>query len=262
MDSPFVKYCIPSKIMLPLILRTSYVFHALLWLLEPDVILDVGSMDGSDSKKFKKLIPTADVIAFEANPSNYQAMCADTSLQQAGIRVVHRLVSNQEGSHSFFMQQPINPTIGFNRGTSSVMQRNEQGMETVEVHLDAVRIGSFLTQEYPNKKRAAMWIDVEGHAYEVLESLYGIHDCVYLIHVEVETEEIWPRQKIEKDILALALRMGLIPIAQGAHDIQRDLILINASWYNANRYKISTMLHIAKWIGPLLSKILMIVRII
>jgi len=246
--------------MLPLISRTKYVFHTLLWLLKPDVILDVGSMDGSDSRKFKHLIPTADVVAFEANPNNYQAMSADTNLQQAGIRIVHQLVSNQEGSRSFFIQQPINPAAGFNRGTSSAIRRSEQGMETMEVNLDAVRIDSFLAHQYPDKKRAAIWVDVEGHAYEVLESLYGIRDYVYLIHVEVETKEIWPGQKIETDILALAHRMGFIPIARSAHEVQRDLILVNASWYNASRYKISAMLHLAKWIGPILSKILMVNR--
>ena len=246
--------------MVPLTSRTKYIFHALLWLLEPDVILDVGSMDGSDSKKFKKLVPTADIIAFEANPDNYQLMCADAGLQRSAIRIVHQLVSNQEGRRTFFIQKPINPTHDSNRGTSSAMRRSEQGMETMEVHLDAVRVDSFLTHEYPEKKRTAMWVDVEGHAYEVLEGLAGVKNSVHLIHVEVETKEIWPGQKIEKDILALAKEMGFLPIARGAHEVQRDLILINASWYNANRYKISTLLYLAKWIGPLLSRMLLIAR--
>ena len=243
--------------MSPLILRTKYAFHALLWLLDPDVILDVGSMDGSDSRKFKKLIPNAEVVAFEGNPTNYQAMCADINLRQLGIRVVHRLVSNQEGTRSFFVQRSVNATSGFNKGTSSAMQRSEQGMETEEVYLDAVRIDSFLKQEYADKKFAAMWIDVEGHAYEVLEGLREVQDRVYLIHVEVETQEIWPGQKVEPDILALALSMGFIPVARGAHAVQRDLILIKESWYNANPGKISALLHIAKWVGPFLSSMLM-----
>lgn len=246
--------------MSPVILRTKYAFHTLLGLLDPDVILDVGSMDGSDSKKFKRLVPKADVVAFEGNPNNYRAMCADADLQKAGIRVVHRLVTNQAGNRTFFVQRPINTTSGFNRGTSSAMQRNEEGMETEEVHLDAVRLDSFLTQEYPDKKRVAMWIDVEGHAYEVLEGLREVQDRVYLIHVEVETQEIWPGQKVESDILTLAKSMGFVAIAHGAHEVQRDLILINESWYNANRGRILALLHIAKWLGPALSRMLMASR--
>lgn len=240
----------------PLVLRTKYAFHTLLWLLKPAVILDVGSMDGSDSKKFKSLVPTADVVAFEANPVNYQAMCTDNTLRQAGVRVINRLVSNQEGRRTFFVQQPTDTTGAVNRGTSSAIRRNQQGMETLEVSLDAIRLDSFLANEYPDKNRVAMWIDVEGHAFEVLESLRGKKNDVYLIHVEVETKEIWPGQKIEQDIITLAQSMGFIPIARGAHEVQRDLILIQAAWYHANRDKISTLLHLAQWIGPLLSGIL------
>lgn len=242
--------------MFPLILRTKYAFHSLLWLLDPDLILDVGSMDGSDSKKFKQLVPSAEVVAFEGNPNNYRVMCADIDLQKSGVRVINRLVSNQEGSQSFFVQKSLHPVVGFNKGTSSAMRRDELGMETEEVRLDAVRIDSFLAREYPNKKRVAMWIDVEGHAYQVLEGLREAQDCVYLIHVEVETREIWPGQKVESEIIALAKSMGFIPVARGAHSVQHDLIFIKETWYSANRRKISAVLHIAKWFGPIFAKIL------
>jgi FkbM family methyltransferase len=245
--------------MLPIILRTKYAFHTLLWLLKPDLILDVGSMDGSDSKKFIKLIPKANVVAFEGNPNNYREMCTDIELQKLGIRVEHRLVSNQPENRSFFIQRPINANTNFNRGTSSAIRRSDsdQGMEIEEVSINAVRIDSFLTQEYSDKKRVAIWADVEGHAYEAFEGIHEVQDHVYVIHLEVETQEIWPGQKIESDILALASSMGFIPIARGAHKIQRDLILIKECWYNANRGKILALLHISKWFGPLLSKMLL-----
>ena len=248
--------------MTPLILRTKYAFHALLWLLDPDVILDVGSMDGSDSRKFKKLIPDAEVVAFEGNPINYQAMCSDVDLQQLGIRIIQRLVSNQEGSRSFFVQRSTNASAGFNKGTSSAIRRNEQNVETEEVHLDAVRIDSFLTQEYPGINSVAMWVDVEGYAYEVMEGVRDVKDRIYLIHVEVETKEVWPGQKIESEVLALAKSMGFIPVARGEHEVQRDLILVNESWYHANCRKISTLLHISKLAGPLLSRTLMASRLL
>src|SRR5450759_1951699 len=111
--------------MSPIILRTKYAFHTLLWLLEPDLILDVGCMDGSDSKKFIKLIPKANVVAFEGNPNNYQKMCTDIDLQKLGIRVEHRLVSNQVGNRSFFIQRPIIANTKSNRGTSSVIRRSK-----------------------------------------------------------------------------------------------------------------------------------------
>jgi FkbM family methyltransferase len=246
--------------MFPLILKTKYAFHALLWLLDPDVILDVGSMDGSDSKKFKRLTHNSEVFAFEANPDNYRAMCSDTELQNMGVQVVHQLVSNIPGNRSFYVQRPIIESAKFNRGTSSAMPSNREGVQTEEVHIEAVRIDTFLSNIYPDLKSAAMWVDVEGHAYEVLESLREVRDRTYLIHVEVETRVVWPEQKIESDILKLASSMGFVLVARGAHDVQRDLILIKESWYNAHRRKISLLLHISKLAGPILSKILLLSR--
>jgi hypothetical protein len=123
-----------------------------------------------------------------------------------------------------------------------------------------VRIDSFLTQEYPGNKSTAMWIDVEGYAYEVFEGIREVQDHINLIHVEVETKEIWPEQKIESDILALANSMGFILIARGAHEVQRDLILVRESWYSANRNKIFALLHLSKWVGPLVSRMLITSR--
>jgi len=243
--------------MIPIVLKTKYAFHTLLWLLKPDLIFDVGSMDGSDSKKFTKLVPTADVVAFEGNPNNYSDMLNDVELQKLGIRVEHRLISNQPGNRPFFLQLPKCDSTKFNRGTSSALRRTEQGMEIKEVSIGAVRIDSYLTQEYPNKKTVAVWVDVEGYSYEVLEGIHDILDHVYIIHIETETQEIWPGQKIEADLLALAKSMGFILLARGAHKIQRDIILIKENWYIANRSKILALLYISKCAGPLLSKMLL-----
>ena len=63
--------------MQPVILKTKYAFHLLAAFLKPEVILDIGSMDGADSKRFARVVPKARIVAFEGNPYNYQAMCAD-----------------------------------------------------------------------------------------------------------------------------------------------------------------------------------------
>jgi hypothetical protein len=52
-----------DKSMLPVVLKTKYAFHALLWLLNPDVALDIGSMDGADSKRFRTLLKKSDLVA-------------------------------------------------------------------------------------------------------------------------------------------------------------------------------------------------------
>ncbi len=242
----------------PVTLKTKYAFHILLWLLKPNVVLDIGSMDGADSKRFRKLLPKADLVAFEANPYNYHAICKDGEVENFRIRVVNKLVSGVEGERSFFVQKPEEGVDGFNRGTSSALPRNSQGMQNEEIHIGAVRIDSFLENEYPAAKSVALWIDVEGYAYEVLEGIAGVSDRLHLMHVEVETQECWPGQRLESDVLRLTESMGYIQIAHGANDVQRDIILASKSWYADNQSQITTALLLAKWAGPTLSKVLSI----
>ena len=241
---------------IPAVLKTKYAYHALLWLLRPDVVLDVGSMDGSDSKRFRTLLARADIVAFEGNPFNYRAMLEDPEIARKRIRVVNRLVSDTEGERAFFVQRPAQDAGHYNRGTSSLTRRDEEGLTTEEVRLDAVRIDSFLERDYPMSSNVALWVDVEGHAYSVLEGMSGAKDRVKLVHVEVETAEVWPGQKVEADVLRLAVGMDYIALACGANVVQRDVILANRAWYTANRGRIHAMLRLAKLSGPALSRIL------
>lgn len=241
---------------LPAVLKTKYAFHALLWLLEPDLVLDIGSMDGSDSKRFRKVLPRTDIVAFEGNPSNHGAMLEDREIARKRIRVVNSLVADTEGKRSFFIQRPVAGAGHFNRGTSSLTRRDEDGAIAEEVRLDAVRIDSFLAREYSRSSNVALWVDVEGHAYLVLDGMCGAKDRVKLVHVEVETSQIWQDQKIEADVLRLATSMDLVPIARGAGTLQRDLILANRAWYEAKRLRVHCMLQLCRWSGPAVSKLL------
>jgi FkbM family methyltransferase len=239
----------------PVVLKTKYAFHLLVSFLRPQVILDIGSMDGADSKRFARLVPGAQTVAFEGNPDNYRAMCADVELAAMSIRLENALVSDVPGSTSFFVQKPEADMTGFNRGTSSTRQRSLEGASTEEVVLDAVRIDEFVTGEYPNVSRAAAWVDVEGHSYGVLKSMDGVAGKIKLIHAEVETEEIWPQQKLEKEVLMLAESMGFVLLARGPGKVQRDVILANNLWYEQNRKVIQRILSVARLVGPAASRV-------
>jgi len=239
----------------PVILKTKYAFHLLAAFLKPDVILDIGSMDGADSKRFARIVPDAQIVAFEGNPYNYQAMCADEGLKKSSIRVENLLVSHKPGETRFFVQRPEGNDSGFNRGTSSTLQRSLDGAQSEEVVLEAIRVDDFLGSEYPAASRVATWIDVEGNSYGVMESMKGAADRIKLIHVEVETKEIWPGQKLEREVLALASDLGFVTLARGRDEVQRDVILANNSWYQANVAPVQRILTVARLIGPTASRI-------
>jgi FkbM family methyltransferase len=239
----------------PVILKTKYAFHLLAAFLKPEVILDIGSMDGADSKRFARLVPQAQIVAFEGNPYNYQAMCADEGLKKKSIRLENRLVSDKPGETRFFVQRPEGSGSGFNRGTSSTLKRSLNSAHSEEVVLDAVRVDDYLDRDYPAASRVAAWVDVEGNSYGVLESMEDAVDRVKLIHLEVETKEIWSGQKVEHEVLALAEEMGFVALARGRDEVQRDVILANKNWYQMNIAPVRRVLAVASLIGPTASRI-------
>lgn len=240
----------------PVVLKTKYAFHALLWLLEPEVVLDVGSMDGSDSKRFRRLLPDAELVAFEGNPYNFRAMLDDPQIARARIRLVNNLVSDSAGQRSFFVQRPSPETGVFNRGVSSLTRREQDGVSVEEVQLDAIRIDAFLARDYPGASSVALWIDVEGHAYSVLEGIGTAAARVGLVHVEVETAEVWPGQKLESEVLKLAVASGLVPIARSKGATQRDFILVSREWLESRQTAIHALLRLCAWSGPAVSRVL------
>ena len=241
--------------MRPVLLKAKYAFHLLIAFLKPDVILDIGSMDGSDSKRFAKLVPGARIVAFEGNPYNYRAMTADTELNSALVRVEHRLVSDVSGETRFFVQRPLDDAAAFNRGTSSTLERSLDDARAEEVVVDAVRVDDFLDSEYPSAAKVAAWVDVEGFSHGVLASMTRAAERIKVMHVEVETREVWPGQKLETDVLALAKELGFVMIACGPGDVQRDVILANAGWYEQNQRSVKKILTLSRLIGPTASRV-------
>lgn len=210
-----------------MILDTERLFPKLLSLFNPDLVLDVGCMDATHSRRFRKVLPDARLIAFEANPNNYNAIMANPEVSAAQVQVEHRAVSNQNGTLTFHVEEvPDDPDAVWRKGISSLHTRltNSKGM--TEVSVPSVTLESFIGELEPAPEFVAIWMDVEGAAYEALEGLGRMSERVRLIHVEVETEAIWEGQKLKPEIVALVEGLGYEVIARGANEDQHDIVLV------------------------------------
>ena len=83
----------------------------------------------------------------------------------------------------------------------------------------------------------------------MLQGLGSAAQRVKLMHVEVETTQMWPGQKVESDVLSLASSLGFVAVARGDHPIQRDVILVNRDWYADDRTRIHALPRLASWQG-------------
>ncbi len=75
-----------------MILGTKFLFNLLLRYVKPDAVCDIGSMDGSDATRFKKILPGSQVILFEANPVNFAAICQKTIIKNKEILAFNEIV--------------------------------------------------------------------------------------------------------------------------------------------------------------------------
>ena len=247
-------------------LNTEILFQLLVKYYKPALICDVGTMDASHSVLLRKISKKSNIIAFEANPYNYNAIVDSGISKQYDIDVIHKAVTNKNGELTFNIQSySANKVDDWKAGTSSILQRNESVGETESVTVDAIRLDQYLEQCDQKNSPSALWIDVEGAGYQVLEGLSGIADSVNFLQIEVETKEVWQGQKLKTDVQKLLTEFGFIEIGRGKHDEQHDLIFINTKVFETSQLKCSSIVnlsilfyYIRKYGGHMLSNFLLI----
>ncbi len=248
------------------ILNTEILFQLLVKYIKPELICDIGTLDASHSILLRKISKQARIIAFEANPHNYENIINKGIASEANIELIRKAVSNNPGQLVFHVQKYTDDEKDqWMAGTSSILQRNKEVGDTEEVSVESVRLDDYLKAEAPGSNSIALWIDVEGAGYEVLEGIESIANNITFLQVEVETEEIWQGQMLKKDIQPLMETYGFIEIGRGKHEKQHDLVYINQSYFNNNRTKCNALVSLAvffyylrKWGGHILSNIMLI----
>ena len=193
-----------------------FLFFGLVYTLRPDLILDVGSMDGSHALLFRRLAPRARILAFEANPENFREMAASRRLATARIETVQRVVSDRAGTTTFHTLQMGGPADAWRKGASSIHHRvaNSACQET-PVQVESTRLDDFLSADTA-AQRIAVWIDVEGAAYEAVSGLERITERVAFLQLEVETEPYWEEQRLQADVDGLLRRLGFVEVCSDA----------------------------------------------
>ncbi len=222
-------------------------FRFLLEKLKPDLVCDVGSRDAADSLNIKSFLPQAEIHAFEANPVLVDKIKSDTRVQAAGVIVNWNAVSNRTGKATFKLFSLESGNGSLRNATSEITGEGSQSYE-----VDCVCLGNYLSDR---GKNIALWIDVEGCGYEVLEGLGDAARRVCAIHIEVETKPFWEGQKLIGDTEKLMRQMGFIPVAtsltleanQGNITFIREEVLKNTPGLYKDLIRLSIGNLAAKW---------------
>lgn len=202
-----------------MIVNTQRLFTRLVRAIGISTICDVGSMNGAEALRFHRAAPTSRIYALEPNPSNYRLMRANPALQQCAIELLPLAASDCDGESDLFLVDADYSRQDATCGLSSLYARTGlMHPSTAAVRVRTTRLDSLLAGECGSGARLALWIDVEGKAYEVIEGMRGVAGSVQLLHVEVETEAcIAAGQRLYPDVRALLRRLGFAELATDLH---------------------------------------------
>jgi FkbM family methyltransferase len=227
------------------IVSSEFLFRSLAKHLGAEVICDVGAFDCFHSRRFRAT--GAKVIALEANPVNFEVLARDASLAAAGIELFNYAAWNRDEEITFNVVDATGRDAQWRTMISSIRERTpDTRFASKPVPVRAVRLDSFLTDLLPAPAPTiALWIDVEGAGYEVLEGMERIRDHVCLVHIEVETRAFWEGQRLLPDIEALMEQLGFTPIARRPGDEQFDVVFVNDRWLGRSRAVVSGMTFLA-----------------
>jgi FkbM family methyltransferase len=209
---------------------TKSLFASLIRKFRCDLVLDIGSRDGKQAMLFKDCLPQARVIAFEANPLNYQRMAQDSFLT-GRVTVLPWAVSDTDGKATFHIADAdyqSAETAENNLGISSLLV-HPGVMSSQSVEVSTVRIDTILRQaEYQQHQAIALWIDAESAEYFILDGMRAVADRVRIIHVETAKIPMRIGQRTYDDVVKLADSLGFMEVGSniGKQDKWGDVVLV------------------------------------
>ena len=221
----------PAKELVPVwrINTASLFYHLLSLLPEKDAFLDVGSLDGREAFAVEERFPKVAPIAFEPNPRNIAVIEDEQQKRHSRIMLETYAIGNENSTVSFYTR---NPRESDNFGASSILKFSETDhdtqFDTTRIEVPLRRLDTLeLLAPYTH---LALWIDVEGAGYQVLEGIAAIAQKVQLVHIEVETRQLFEGQRLANDIITLMRGYGMLLVGSNLdaqmRKAQGDLVFL------------------------------------
>ena len=205
-------------------------------ILNPDYFIEIGAFECKTSNYLINKSSNCKFIAFEANYYNYEKY---KNSVHSDIHYLNKAVSNNNKTLNFYIKK--NELVSY---TNSLHKRKNESIDYIKREVEAVTIDSVIDDKCKN---AILWIDVEGHGYEVCEGINDSIDAISLIKIEVENKVFWNNQKLDKDVINLLLNKNFVKICRDyEYEKQYNILFLNKkylpklenflnTWYNSNK---------------------------
>lgn len=174
-------------------------------------ILEIGSRDALDAIELSQIFQ-CHVFAFECNPAALD-LCRKHINNNPNITLIPMAVWNKSAKIPFYHVPQGNigasSCFTFNPQAPNYPRILKDGLTQEKIEVDAIRLDDFLKQNNFDSIDL-LCMDVQGAAYEVLESLGIYLQKVKYIIVELEYKPIYTNEVLYKDVNSFLIKHGFI----------------------------------------------------
>lgn len=177
---------------------------------KPALFAEIGAKTAKTSCRARRRSATSRIVAFEANPLNFEAFGGNPELAEANVEYLHMALADRDGTATFNIVLSEGKLVN-GRGSLLVNTRRSYPMKQ-RAEVPCRRFDSFF--DGAAAEGACLWIDVEGANREVLEGGGNLLPRAAMIFIEVEDRMKWQGQWLYSDVARHLVAQGHVPAAR------------------------------------------------
>lgn len=179
----------------------------------PDLFIEAGAKDARVSVRARQRVPSARIVAFEANKHNFERFSVHPRLQGQDIEYLNLALSDKDGSVTFKVKaRQGGRELSRVAGDNSLLARVDDSVEYEDMTVRTTSLDSHFGGD--NFQSCCMWVDVEGAVKPVFQGAIATLKKTNFILVEVEDRVVWEGQWLRKDLASFLYGHGFVPIAR------------------------------------------------
>lgn len=182
-------------------------------------ILEAGSADGSDTNFFCHFFPQSKICGFEPDP-RYRSRFERLSSSYNNLIYTNKALSNYNGKTKFYLSSRHDENNNVEVWCSSSVLKPKDHLEIHPqikfndcIEVECCRLDDWMSQNNI-EKFDMMWLDMQGHEYDVIESSPKCTEGCHLIYSEVQLIESYEGNKLYVSLRDLMKSRGFTPVIE------------------------------------------------
>jgi len=210
-------------------------FFQLCNVFSPQLFVEAGAEDARVSRRARRYLPEARIVAFEANPHNFETHEPRLNKKDR-IEYLNLALDEDSGSVQFQLQVEVGGSaVDVREGSHSLLKRADAVARYEQISVPAVSLDQFFAGPIAP---CVLWIDVEGATGRVLSGARAVLGAASHLIIEVEDRAIWSEQWLRSQVMAFLRDAGFTPVARDFQSrYQYNVLFVRTTLLEKDRFR-------------------------